>query len=145
MTALELPLSLTLADLHEGNEARHRYRITAALVDAFVAAFDDRSPVHIDEAFARRRGFETRVSHGAILNGFLSHFVGMRFPGATALLLSAEMRYAAACYIGDEVELTARVAHRSESAGTVLLTLTFHSLTRDLPVAVGKALVRVAS
>lgn len=144
MSDLAPPRALTLAELPEGTEARRRYQVTAALVDAFIAAFDDRSPVHVDDTFARGRGFDARVSHGAILNGFLSHFVGMHLPGATALLLSADVRYAAPCYAGDELELTGRVAHRAEAAQTVLITFVFHCLTRDLPVATGKALVRVA-
>jgi len=143
MSDLTQPLSLSLADLAEGREALYRYRISAAVHAAFMAAFDDRSPVHVDDEFARARGFEGRVSHGAILNGFLSHFVGMRFPGASALLLSAEIRYQSPCFLDDEIELRGRVSQRSESAGTVLLGVVFYNVTRQRVAASGKVFVRV--
>jgi 3-hydroxybutyryl-CoA dehydratase len=143
MPESELPLSIPLSELNEGREARYRYEITKTLVATFLQAFEDRSPIHVDDAFARERGLDSRVSHGAILNGFLSHFVGMRFPGSTALLLSADLRYRAPCFAGDAVELHGRVVQRSESARTVLLAVSFQNLTRDRAAATGKVLVRV--
>lgn len=137
--------ALHFADLQDGKTAVHRYRITEDVHASFVSAFDDRSPIHVDDQFARDRGFPERVAHGAILNGFLSHFVGMRLPGATALLLSVDIRYLAPSHVGDELELTARVAQRSESTRTIVLAVTFENLTRGRAAAAGRALVRVES
>src|SRR5436190_1875392 len=88
-------------ELSEGMTHQRQYSITPDVYENFLRAFNDRSPIHIDADVARSRGFADRVMHGSILNGFVSHFVGMVFPGANSLLLSVDLRYSQPCYLGD--------------------------------------------
>ena len=124
-------------------EVDREYGIEPGVYEAFLAAFDDRSPIHVDDAFARARGFPSKVMHGAILNGFLSHFVGMVFPGRGSLLLTVDIRYREPSYLGDRLRLTARVEQKVESQGVVVLRFRFENLTTGKDVAAGKAQVRV--
>jgi acyl dehydratase len=143
VAARETPQALCLSDLPEGRQDRHRYHISEDVVAAFLVASRDYSPIHVDETAARSRGFDGRVSHGALLNGFLSHFVGMRLPGASGLLLSVDIRYVSPCHVGDDVDLIGTVAQRSEASGTILLTFQFDNVTRDRTAATGRAVIRV--
>src|SRR5262245_51814734 len=65
--------------IHEGLTTACRYTITAAVYEQFLATFGDTNRLHTEDDFARTRGFPERVMHGAILNGFISHFVGVHF------------------------------------------------------------------
>ncbi|MBN2210038.1 MAG: hypothetical protein JW709_01465, partial [Sedimentisphaerales bacterium] len=80
-----------LDQLHEGREVAFEEIITPALVDNFVALSGDISPLHIDEAFSKERGFSGRVAHGMIIGAFISRLVGVHLPGANALLQSVNL------------------------------------------------------
>jgi 3-hydroxybutyryl-CoA dehydratase len=140
----ELPRDVHYEAIVEGSEVEWRYTLTRSVYEHFLAAFDDRSPVHVDEAYARARGFDDVVVHGAILNGFVSHFVGMRFPGRRALLLSADMRYANPSFIGDEITLIARVTQKVDVQRVIVLTVRLLNTTRGTTAATGRVQVSVA-
>ena len=134
---------LSFAELSEGREHQEEYVITPAVYDAFLAAFDDRSPIHVDAEAAKAAGFRGRVMFGALLNGFLSHFVGMRFPGRRALLLSSDLRYLNPSYAGDKISLHARVDQAVEAQGVVVLLVDFKNLTQGTQAAKGRVQVKV--
>ena len=76
--------------LQEGMSATHNYTISEEVYQGFLEIFDDRNPLHTDPDYARAKGFKDRIMFGGTLNGFLSHFIGMCFPGKKALLLSTK-------------------------------------------------------
>ncbi len=129
-------------DLIEGHSVAHRYEITRDVYEQFIASFGDTNPLHVDEAYARAAGFAGVVAHGAILNGFVSHFVGMVLPGRRALLLSVTLRYASPCHVGDVLVLTGSVSQRVEAQRVVVLGLTVQRVDGPV-VARGKAEVKV--
>jgi 3-hydroxybutyryl-CoA dehydratase len=135
---------LRFEDIIEGSEVEHEYLIDSGLPDRFVDLFHDASPIHVDDEFARRKGFPGRVAHGAIMNGFLSHFVGMVLPGRGALLLSTDIRYVRPAYAGTRVRLRAKVAHRVESECVVVLTCTFEEAVGGEVLARARVQVAVA-
>jgi 3-hydroxybutyryl-CoA dehydratase len=135
--------NLSLAALAEGTRSEYAYMISEGCYRALTDVFGDQSPVHVDNAFATQAGFEERVMHGAILNGFISHFVGMVMPGRCALLLSTDIRYASPCYLGDEVVIVGTVTQRVESQATVVMTLQIENRTRARLAARSRVQVRV--
>lgn len=119
------------------------YVITPGVYEHFLAAFDDRSPIHVDEAFAKSRGFDGKVMHGALLNGFVSHFVGMYFPGRFSFLLAVDLRYAKPCYLGDTIRLEAVVSQKMDARQIVVLDATLTNVTRDCLAARGRVQVMI--
>ncbi|MEQ1762324.1 MAG: MaoC/PaaZ C-terminal domain-containing protein [Pyrinomonadaceae bacterium] len=117
------------------------YRIDERECDALVSTFNDRSPIHVDQAYAEAAGFPRTISHGAILQGFLSHFIGMYFPGKRSLILSVNMDYRRPSFIGDEVRLVAQVRQKVESGQVVVLVFRFMNTSSKEVVASGKAQV----
>lgn len=126
-----------------GDQASREYTITPAVYAHFLAAFADRSPIHVDAEYARRRGFSGPVMHGAIMSGFVSHFVGMHFPGRRSLLLSVDLRYSRPSFLGDRFALEATVSQTVQSQRVVVLNLAFHNLTQGQVTATGRAHVAV--
>ena len=136
---------LTFADINVGMARESDYEITPQVYRSFLDTFNDRSPVHVDEAHARSQGFEGLVMHGAILNGFLSNFIGMVFPGANTLELSVEVRFLKPCYLGDKVRMRGEVAQKLEAANVVLLHVTYQNLTQGTLAANGRVQVKITA
>jgi len=132
-----------LADIREGTDIEHAYGISDEVYAAFLNAYGDLSPLHVDDGYASSAGFRGRVMHGAILNGFISHFVGMVFPGRRSLLLSVDLRYGAPCYLGDQLVLRAHVDRVVESQRAVLLRLELRRPADTTLVASGTVQVRM--
>lgn len=129
------------AQIIAGFKTQRDYTISESVYDAFVSVFNDRSPIHIDDAYACNAGFRGRVMHGGILNGFLSHFIGMHFPGSRALLLSTDVRYSKPSFLGDEIRIEAEVTQVVESHKILVMNVTFRNLTQCIPVARGRVQV----
>jgi acyl dehydratase len=125
-----------------GEKSVRAYRITAEVYSHFLAAFDDRSPIHVDEEYARSRGFAGRVMHGAILNGFLSHFVGVHFGGRQALLLAVDLRYSSPSYIDDVLEIRATITQKADAVRVVVVRLEIFNVARGELAAAGRAQIR---
>lgn len=131
----------TFEEIEENSEFSHLYTIDEAAHHALVSVFQDKSPIHLDETYARRAGFAGRVMHGAILQGFLSHFVGMHFPGKRSLILTVNLNYHRPTYLGDEINLTARVRQKVETGKVIVLEVKFLNRTSQTVVASGKVQV----
>jgi 3-hydroxybutyryl-CoA dehydratase len=141
---MESEQSIRYGDLLEGTAVDRAYVITPEVYGNFLKAFDDRCPIHVDAEFSRAQGFEDIVMHGAILNGFLSHFVGMVLPGSNSLLLSVELRYSQPSYLGDRLRLRAIIAQKVDAQKVVLLHVTFFNETRGIQAAAGRVQVKVS-
>jgi 3-hydroxybutyryl-CoA dehydratase len=132
------PSNYSFAEIVEGMTVERDYTLTRSVYEAFLAAFDDRSSVHVDDDYAKASGFRERVMHGAILNGFLSNFVGMHFPGRRALWLSVDLRYLAPTYLDDQVKIEAVVAQKVESQQVLVLNIVVRNVTQGILTARGR-------
>lgn len=130
-------------EILEGQEETRLYQITPEVRSAFLAGFNDRSPLHIDLEFAKAAGYSRLIMHGSILNGFLSHFVGMVFPGRPAMLLSADLRYLQPCFLKDEIQLRVTVAQKNDTSRVLVLHVRFTRHGDDAIVASGRVMVMV--
>ena len=130
-------------DISVGVKHQREYVISPEVYGGFLAAFDDRSPIHVDENYAQACGFTGKVMHGTLLNGFLSHFVGMHFPGRLSLLLSSDLRFSQPSYLGDVIQLEAVVSQKLDAHHVVILTVTFNNLTQNCLAARGRIQVMV--
>jgi acyl dehydratase len=120
---------------------RREYVISGEVYENFLKAFHDHSSIHVDESYALKCGYSGRVMHGTLLNGFLSHFVGMYFPGRLSLLLAADIRFSQPSYFGDVICLEAVVAQKVDARNVIVLDVVFTNMTRDCIVARGRVQV----
>ena len=140
------PSTVRVFHYHEINvsmKKSHDYVITSEVYGHFLAAFQDCSPVHVDEHFAKARGFSGKVMHGSLLNGFISHFVGMYFPGKLSLLLSVDLRFSNPSYLGDSIQIAAVVSQKMDAQKVVVLDVALTNTTRNCLAARGRIQVMV--
>ena len=127
--------------IREGCRSSRAYTISQDVYDAFLRASGDVNPLHTDDAFASSLGFPEKVMHGTILNCFISHFVGMHFPGGRVLLHAVDTQFKSPSHLGDVIRIDARVTQAAESVGVVVMSLVLTNETRDRVAA--KARVQV--
>jgi 3-hydroxybutyryl-CoA dehydratase len=136
---------LTFDELELGMARESDYVITEAVYQKFLELFGDRSPVHTDAGHAMSQGFSGLVMHGAILNGFLSNFVGMVFPGANTVELSVEIRYLKPCYLGDQVRLRGEIVQKLDAMKVVVMHVSFQNATRTSLAANGRVQIKITA
>jgi 3-oxoacyl-[acyl-carrier protein] reductase len=112
-----------------GDEFQFSKAITAEDVDAFAKLSGDRNPLHMDDSFAARTHFQRRVVHGMLVANYVSTLIGMRCPGPGALWSQQNFRWLAPVFIGDRINLTMKVTHKSEGARS--LTIEVKTLNQE--------------
>lgn len=122
-------------DLAEGVSVVVERVITPTVHEALFRIFHDTSPLHVDDTYARARGFAGRVMHGVILDGFVSEFIGTRLPGPGALLQKLEMTYLRPNYLGDTISLRGTVAQVSTAVRTIRIELVLTNTTKGYTCA----------
>ncbi len=133
--------ALALEDLAIGQRCEFETVVGEADIDRFAALSGDASPLHIDAGFARRRGFDDRLVHGAYLVALASRLVGMSLPGRNALLLKMEMSFAAPVVPGTRVRVTGTVEQISEAVRSAVIGVRITDAGKLSPLARGKLTV----
>ena len=64
---------------------------------------------NVDEEYAGKTFFETRVAHGMLTASFISTIVGTMLPGPGSIYVSQEVNFLAPVKIGDTITTTAEV------------------------------------
>ncbi|MEW6263782.1 MAG: MaoC family dehydratase [Thermodesulfobacteriota bacterium] len=94
---------LTLDELSLGQVYERKFQVTEQMIEKFAEASGDVNPIHLDEEYARKSIFKTRVAHGMLLAGFISAVLGCEFPGAGTIYLGQTLKFLRPTLIGDEI------------------------------------------
>jgi 3-hydroxybutyryl-CoA dehydratase len=128
-------------DLTIGQSCSFEVTVTGDDIDRFAALSGDLSPLHLDPAFARRRGFENRLAHGAYLAALASRLVGMSLPGRNALLLKTQMSFAAPAAVGTRVRVVGTVEQLSAAVQSAVVAVSIVDAESQAPLARGRLTV----
>jgi len=109
--------------LKVGDRAVLRRTFTAELVNAFAQLSGDDNPLHVDESFARRTTFGRPVAHGMLSAALVSSVVGTQLPGPGALWFEQQFEFLLPVFVGDEVEFSVRIEHKSQATRTVIVSV----------------------
>src|SRR5918994_3179639 len=96
-------------DLAMGMTAVFSKTITEADLLMFAGVSGDTNPLHLDEEFASRTMFESRIAHGMLTASLVSTVLGTKLPGPGAVYVSQAIRFLAPVRIGDTVIARASV------------------------------------
>jgi 3-hydroxybutyryl-CoA dehydratase len=114
---------LKFEDLVEGLERSFLYEVKEQDINSFAELSGDFSPLHMDAAFAKSRGFEGRVVHGAYISALISRLVGMILPGRDAIVQSTQCNFHRPTYAGALLEVTGKVTRRLDSLRATQITI----------------------
>lgn len=125
---------MPIKTIQAGAQTRMPVEFSERDIDAFSALSGDRNPIHLDADYARRRGFEGRVVHGALVVAAVSRLLAQEIPGPGCVWHSLSLKFKAPLYAAQRAELAAEVTYWSSEHRVVRLAL---ELLRD-----GKCLAR---
>ena len=99
----------TIEDIKLGDKAEFSKTISESDVYLFAGVTGDLNPAHINEMYAAKTFFKTRIVHGMLLAGLISTVVGNRLPGYGTIYVNQEMTFLSPVYIGDTITAQVKV------------------------------------
>jgi len=97
----------TIDQLHLGDSAEFSKTISESDVYLYAGVTGDFNPAHVNEAYAQKTFFKTRIAHGMLAAGLISAIGGNMLPGHGAVYVRQELDFLAPVHIGGTI--TARV------------------------------------
>jgi 3-hydroxybutyryl-CoA dehydratase len=97
----------TIDQLKVGDRAEFTKTVSESDIYLYAGLTGDLNPAHINEAYAVKTFFKTRIAHGMLIAGFISTVLGTKLPGPGNIYMSQEVNFLAPVHIGDTI--TARV------------------------------------
>lgn len=97
----------TIEELQVGDSAQFSKTVSETDIYLYAGVTGDFNPAHVNEAYARKTYFGTRIAHGMLAAGFISAVLGTQLPGPGAIYLRQELSFLGPVKIGDTI--TARV------------------------------------
>jgi 3-hydroxybutyryl-CoA dehydratase len=111
-------------DLEPGMSEVFSKTITEADLLMFAGVSGDTNPLHLDEDFASRTMFESRIAHGMLTASLVSTVLGTKLPGPGAVYVSQSIRFLAPVRIGDTVIAKASIKEIQAERRRVTFTTT---------------------
>lgn len=121
----------------EGDSFEQNFIVSDNTYLGFIGLFKDNNPLHTDNLFAIKKGFNSKVMHGNILSGFLSFFIGECLPLKNVIIHSQEIQFKNAVYLNDELYFTAIVSGVFDSVNAIEFKFNFKKIDKQV-VAKGK-------
>lgn len=94
---------MKFAELSVGKSVERSREMTESLVNAYAELTGDFSPVHVDEAAAKKTRFGTRIAHGMLSAGILSATFGMDLPGPGSIWVAQTLKFKQPVKVGDTI------------------------------------------
>jgi len=97
----------TINEIQAGDSAEFTKTISESDIYLYAGVTGDFNPAHINEPYAQKTFFKTRIAHGMLIAGFISTVLANKLPGPGTIYIRQEVDFLAAVHIGDTI--TARV------------------------------------
>lgn len=118
----------SFTDLTVGHKESFRVKITEAMMSSFLALTGDNNPLHLDNEYARSKGYEGKVGYGMLTASFFSTLVGVHLPGKKALFQSLNVTFNQPVYIGQELMIAGEVTYMNEAFKQIEISATVTSI-----------------
>jgi 3-hydroxybutyryl-CoA dehydratase len=99
----------TIYEMKVGDVAEFSKTISESDIYLYAGVTGDFNPAHINEAYASKTFFKTRIAHGMLVAGFISAILGTQLPGPGAIYIRQELNFLAPVRVGDTITARAEV------------------------------------
>lgn len=99
-----------ISDISIGMRESFFCTITEKQMRAFLDITGDENPLHIDEFYAKEKGFKNRVVYGMLTASLISTLGGCYLPGKYCLIQGIETKFVKPVFIGDTLEICGEVS-----------------------------------
>lgn len=115
--------SYEFKDLSIGMEESFSRKITDEMLGQFYGITGDSNPLHLDDIFAKEKGYDSRVVYGMLTASLFSTLGGVYLPGRNCLIHGAEMKFLHPVYCGDTLTVTGQIAEIHESVRQITVKI----------------------
>ena len=85
--------------------------IDSSKLDKFLDISNDLNPLHVDNSYAKEKGFDGRVVYGLLTASFYSTLVGVYLPGKYCILQSIDTQFLKPVYIGETLTIAGKISY----------------------------------
>ena len=111
-----MPISLSSWDEYqEGIEINWEFKFCEADVETFATLSNDHHPIHMNESFAKEKGFEGAITHGLLLSTQISRLIGEKLPDLHAVLTGFQVDFIRPTYANDPLTFKSTLIMKSDS------------------------------
>ena len=104
-----------LSNIKIGLEESFSVVIDSSKLDKFLDISNDLNPLHVDNAYAKEKGFDGRVVYGLLTASFYSTLVGVHLPGKYCILQSIDTQFLKPVYIGETLTIAGKISYINEA------------------------------
>lgn len=130
----------TIDELEIGQSASFTKTVTEADCYNYAGVSGDFNPAHINEAYAEKTFFKSRIAHGMLSAGFISAVLGTKLPGPGTIYMSQELKFLKPVYFGDTITAECTVDEIIKEKNRVVLKTVCTNQKGEIVID-GKALV----
>jgi len=99
----------TIDELNVGQTASFTKTVSESDVYLFAGITGDFNPAHVNESYAKKTAFKTRIAHGMLSAGLISNVLGNQLPGPGTIYMQQQLNFRAPVAIGDTITATVEV------------------------------------
>ena len=81
-------------------------------IETFSNLTGDKNPLHVDQSFAERSKFGSRVAHGMLTSSFISTLIGVTLPGEGSIITNISLDFRKPVFIDDSLRTTIEVTKK---------------------------------
>ena len=130
----------TIDELEIGQSESFTKTVTEADCYNYVGVSGDFNPAHINEAYAEKTFFKSRIAHGMLSAGFISAVLGTKLPGPGTIYMSQDLKFLKPVYFGDTITAECTVDEIIKEKNRVVLKTVCTNQKGEIVID-GKALV----
>lgn len=137
---MKYEIGKTYEEIQIGEVASFSKTITEFDVYQFAGICGDFNPMHVNEVYAGKTQFKSRIAHGPLTQSLIAPILGSKLPGLGTVLLELCSRFGAPVYINDTITAIAEVTVKLDEKKWIQLRLTW-SNQNGMAVSEGHAIV----
>lgn len=111
----------TINEIRVGDTAEFAKTVSESDIYQYAGVTGDFNPAHINEDYASKTFFKTRIAHGMLSAGFISNVLGNQLPGPGAVYIRQSINFLAPVRIGDTIKAVVEVTDVNTEKNRVTL------------------------
>ena len=110
-------------EIQIGDSASIERIISLEDIEIFSNLTGDKNPLHVDQSFAEKSKFGSRVAHGMLTSSFISTLIGATLPGEGSVITNISLDFRKPVFIGDSLCTTIEIIKKIDLSKQVVIKL----------------------
>jgi len=122
-----------------GDSAEFSKTFSESDIYLYAGISGDFNPAHVNEDYAQKSFFKTRIAHGMLSAGLISAVIGTQLPGPGSIYMQQTLFFMAPVHMGDTVTARVEVVEKIDKKKVRLKTICINQ--NEVIVLEGEAMV----